>query len=215
MCRCRLPIYTPNSSGAPVVFETQSFEEETEFTGHPVAHINVSCSTLPGGNTPSDIDLFVTIRHIGPDGKEGKSATAVLTSVFYTGTAGDPVPVTKGWLRVSLRKVDSYDPVTHCPVRTYLSTDVQKVEPGEIYPVDVEIWPTNVVVEKGAKLQFEIAAADTQGSGLFLHNHPDDRYAVYSCTHMCRPDIIFKGLNHIHFGKDTKNYIRLPVIPPK
>jgi hypothetical protein len=167
-----------NNSGAPVVFETPLFDEETEFTGHPLAHINVSCSPLPNGINPSDIDLFVTIRHIGPDGKEGTSVMGVLTLVFYTGTAGDPVPVTKGWLRVSLRRVDSYDPITNSPVRTYLSTDVEKVETGQIYPVEVEIWPTNVVVEKGGKLQFEVAATDTQGSGLFLHNHPDDRYAI-------------------------------------
>jgi X-Pro dipeptidyl-peptidase C-terminal non-catalytic domain len=84
--------------------------------------------------------------------------------------------VTKGWLRVSLRKVDSTDPVTHQPIRNYLSSDVQVVEAGKVYPVDVEIWPTNVVVEKGGKLAFEIAPADTQGSGIFLHNHPEDRY---------------------------------------
>jgi len=181
-------------SGTAVAFETEPFKEETEFTGHPVAHLNVSCSALPNGSAPSDIDLFVTIRHIDPNGKE----------VFYTGTAGDPVPVVKGWLRTSLRKVDSYDPITKSPIRTYLSTDVQTVEAGVVYPVDVEIWPTNVIVEKGGKLQFEIAAADTQGSGTFQHNHPEDR-----------SDSIFKGLNHIHFGKGMPNYLRLPVIPPK
>jgi hypothetical protein len=87
------------------------------------------------------------------------------------------VPVTKGWLRVSLRKVDSYDPKTKIPIRTYLSTDVQTVEGGTVYPVDIEIWPTNVVVKKGGKLCFEVAAADTQGSGIFQHNHPEDRYS--------------------------------------
>jgi hypothetical protein len=71
--------------------------------------------------------------------------------------------------------VDFYDPVTHIPVRSYLSTDVQPVISDQVYPVDVEIWPTNVVIEKGGKLRFEIAAADTQGSGIFLHNHPEDR----------------------------------------
>jgi len=69
------------------------------------------------------------------------------------------------------------DPVTEQPIRTYLSSDVQSVDVGTVYPVDVEIWPTNVVVEKGGKLGFEIAPADTQGSGIFLHNHPEDRYS--------------------------------------
>lgn len=81
-----------------VQFETKPFEKETEFTGHIVVHLNVSAtkdenSSAPG---PSDIDLFVTIRHIAADGKE----------ILYTGTVGDPVPVTKGWLRVSLRKIN-------------------------------------------------------------------------------------------------------------
>jgi len=78
---------------------------------------------------------------------------------------------------VSLRKVACYDEATNEPVRTYLSTDVQKVNAGEVYPVDVEIWPTNVIVSKGNKLRFEVAAADTQGSGIFGHNYPEDRYA--------------------------------------
>ena len=116
----------------------------------------------------------MTIRHIDPEGKEGKSRSSS-NLVFYTGTAGDPVPIVKGWLRVSLRKVDHWDEVTKSPVRTYLSTDVQEVKSGEIYPVDVEIWPTNVVIEKGGKLQLEIAPCNTQGSGIFLHNHPEDR----------------------------------------
>ena len=77
------------------------------------------------------------------------------------------MPVTKGWLRVSLRKVDSYDPVTKIPIRTYLSTDVQTVEGGTVYPVDIEIWPTNVVVEKGGKLCFEVAAAIRKTGTLF------------------------------------------------
>jgi hypothetical protein len=49
------------------------------------------------------------------------------------------------------------------------------VRPGEIYPVDVEIWPTNVVAEKDGKIVLEVASGDTQGAGLFLHNDSEDR----------------------------------------
>ncbi|KFA70910.1 hypothetical protein S40288_10147 [Stachybotrys chartarum IBT 40288] len=148
-------------------FTTDPFHAETEITGHVVAHLNVSVTPHPNGPTPSDIDLFLTLRHIGPDDKE----------IFYTGTAGDPVPLTKGWLRVSLRNVDVHN-LKHrewLPYRGYTSKDVLPVIQGEIYAVDVEIWPTNVVVEKGGKLVFEVASGDTQGSGIFLHNDPVDR----------------------------------------
>ncbi|KAF9766044.1 hypothetical protein IL306_001583 [Fusarium sp. DS 682] len=177
-----------------VQFSTPAFEAETEITGHVVAHLNVSVSPDPSGPTPSDIDLFVTLRHFDPSGQE----------VFYTGTAGDPVPVTKGWLRVSLRKVDQEHPKHRewLPHRNYTSKDVQPVIQGEIYAVDIEVWPTNVVVDKGGRLVFEVSSGDTQGSGIFLHNDPVDR----------SPEV-FQGSNHIHFGPRQQNYITLPVIP--
>ncbi|KAI1046501.1 hypothetical protein LB505_011782 [Fusarium chuoi] len=177
-----------------VQFSTPAFEAETEITGHVVAHLNVSVSPDPSGPTPSDIDLFVTLRHFDPSGEE----------VFYTGTAGDPVPLTKGWLRVSLRKVDSEHPKHRdwLPHRNYTSKDVQPVIQGEVYGVDIEVWPTNVIIDKGGKLVFEVSSGDTQGSGIFLHNDPVDR----------SPEV-FQGSNHIHFGPSKQNYITLPVIP--
>jgi len=150
-----------------LTFTTAPFKEETEITGHVVAHLHVSMSPDRGGPTPSDIDLFVTLRHIGPDGNE----------VFYTGTAGDPVPLTKGWLRVSLRKVNKDHPKHRewLPHRDYTSKDVLPVIQGEIYAVEIEIWPTNVIVEQGGKIAFEVSSGDTQGSGIFLHDNPVDR----------------------------------------
>lgn len=79
-----------------VQFISDPFLEEIEITGHSVAHLNVSVTQDINGPAPSDIDLFVTLPYIGPDGKE----------VHYTGTVGDPVPLVKGWLRVSLRQVN-------------------------------------------------------------------------------------------------------------
>ncbi|KAJ5641786.1 hypothetical protein N7490_005786 [Penicillium lividum] len=176
-----------------IQFTTPAFEKETEITGHVVAHLNVSMSANPGGPTPQDIDLFITMRHISAAGKE----------VFYTGTAGDPVPLCKGWLRTSMRKVNKNHVRNrpYLPHRDYYSTDVRPVIPGEVYPVDVEIWPTNVVVEKGAKIVLEIASGDTQGSGMFQHNSPIDRSVEK-----------FQGQNHIHFGLGD-NYVTLPIIP--
>ena len=148
-------------------FLSEKFETETEITGHVVAHLNVSVSPDRGGPTPTDIDLFLTLRHLGPDGNE----------IFYTGTAGDPVPLTKGWLRVSLRKVHEQHPKHRewLPHRDYTSRDVLPVIQGEVYAVDIEIWPTNVIVDKGGRIVFEVASGDTQGSGIFLHDDPVDR----------------------------------------
>ena len=90
------------------------------------------------------------------------------------------------------------------PHRDYFSTDVLPVLPGEVYPVDVEIWPTNVVLEPEARLVFEVSSGDTQGSGIFTHMGTDDRSADK-----------LKGKNHIHFGPPFANYVTLPIIPAK
>ncbi|KAI6856755.1 alpha/beta-hydrolase [Hortaea werneckii] len=178
-----------------VQFTTPPFETETEITGHVVAHLALSASSV-SGHAPSDIDIFVTMRHVSPEGKE----------VFYTGTAGDPVPLTKGWLRVSLRKIEDAHPKHRewLPHREYRSTDVQEVKPDTVYDVDVEVWPTNVVVERGGKLVFEVSSGDTQGSGIFGHNHPKDRSKE-----------VFGGLNHLHFSDKHVNYVTLPIVPAK
>lgn len=151
-----------------VQFTTPAFQEETEITGHIVAHLNVSKDVTSGSSSDKkDIDVFVTLRHISPSGNE----------VFYTGSSGDNVPLCKGWLRVSNRKVKSDHPKNkpYLPYREYLSTDVETVSEGEVYGVDIELWPTNVVVEKGGKLIFEVSSGDTQGSGLFQHTNKNDR----------------------------------------
>lgn len=151
-----------------VTFQTSPFEQETEITGHIVAHLNVSASRDRWGTSPSDIDLFLTLRHLSSSGEE----------INYTGSAGDPVPVTKGWLRVSLRKTNPQHPRhrSWMPYRDYYSTDVLPVIPREVYPVDVEIWPTNVVVEAGSRLVLEISSGDTAGTGFWGHDDPIDRY---------------------------------------
>lgn len=150
-----------------IQFSTPPFEQEIEITGNVLVHLCVSATPEPAGPTPSDIDLFITLRHISAKGSE----------IFYTGTAGDPVPLTKGWLRVSLRKVDAehHKHRAYLPWRQYTSTDVLPVIVGEIYAVDVEVWPTSVVVEPGARLVLEVASGDTQGCGIFRHDDPVDR----------------------------------------
>ncbi|KAL4861439.1 hypothetical protein BDV12DRAFT_204013 [Aspergillus spectabilis] len=176
-------------------FTTPPFNVETEITGHITAHLYVSLEAIPGGTTPSDIDLFVTLRHISSAGEE----------IRYTGSAGDPVPVCRGWLRVSLSKVNErhHRHQPWLPYREYLSTDTLTVIPGEVYPVDVELWPTSVVVEQGERLIFEIASGDTADVGIFRHDDPLDRSPVR-----------FHGTNSVRFGKNWENYVVLPLVPP-
>ncbi|KAJ6192374.1 Alpha/Beta hydrolase protein [Bipolaris maydis] len=176
-----------------VNFRTAPCEEEAEITSHPLAHLVASVSSMDGAS-PCNMDIFLTLRHYDSQGNE----------VFYTGTTGEPVPVVKGWLRLSLRRVDDSHPAhrEYLPHRNYFSSNVQKVIPGELYPVDVEIWPTNGVIGKGHTLDLQIAGRDTQGGGMFEHNHPEDR-----------PESVLKAWNNIHFGPGQQSFLVLPIIP--
>ncbi|PWY97384.1 alpha/beta-hydrolase [Testicularia cyperi] len=163
--------------GDSLLFNTK-FERETEITGHPTLRLLVSVAEQEG-HTPSEIDLFVTLRHLDAGGKE----------IFYTGTAGDPAPIVKGWLRGSVRKVDQTKSHGLWPHRNYLSTDVAPLQPETVYAVDVEIWPTSVVVPVGNTLQLEVGPKDQQGGSVFTHDHPNDRKAE-----------LLKGANILHIG---------------
>lgn len=176
-----------------VRFKTQPAEHEIEITGHPTARLSVAARSL-NGSVPSEIDLFLTLRHYDASNQE----------IFYTGGQGDPVPVVRGWLRVSLRKtVRSPGPLCQImPERNYYSAEVQKVVPGEIYTVDVEIWPTSVVLLPGETLELQISGSDGENVGVFGHDHSEDR-----------PLERLLGYNEIHLGSQHDNFLRLPIIP--
>ncbi|KAF2014095.1 alpha/beta-hydrolase [Aaosphaeria arxii CBS 175.79] len=173
-------------------FTTTPFEHEVEITGHIIAHVNLSVTRKPGGTVPKDIDVFFMMRHWNADGTER----------VFTGTIGDAAAVTRGCQRVSLRKINDKHPHhrEYRPFRDYFSTDVLPVIPAEVYPVDVEIWPTNIVVLPGEKISIEISAGDTPGIGPFVHEGGE------------RTKERFDGINHLHFGPNHINYITLPII---
>src|SRR3569623_108613 len=120
-------------------------------------------------------------------------------------------PKTQGWLRVSQRKLD---PVRSRPEKPVHPHDERlSVVPGEIYEVDVEIWPTSIVIPAGYRLALTIGGCDFArpeaqglmiGSGIFRHDDPADR-----------PTDLFGGRNAIHTGGDRASYLLMPLIPAR
>jgi uncharacterized protein len=164
-----------------VSFETPPMTEATEITGPLVMNLWVSSTT-------EDMDVFVTLRNIGPDGKE----------VSEVGQHGQPVPLTKGWLRASHRKLD---PQRSLPYRPYHPHNERLwLNPGEPVECQIEIWPTCIVLAKGHKLRVDIQPRDGIGSAPYTHYHADYNSGAE---------------NTIHSGGDKQSYLLLPVIPQK
>ena len=105
--------------------------------------------------------------------------------------------MTRGWLQASHRKLD---PERIQPYRPYHSHDeIQKIAPGKVIELDVEIWPTSIVCSVGYRLMLTFEY-DTPGR--MLHYDPLDR-----------PEAEFGGLNTIHTGSGTAPYLLLFHIP--
>ena len=188
--------------GEPAVFWSGPLEEQTEITGPLAARLAVSSST-------ADADLFLTFQAFGPDG----------TEVEFQGTSDPHTPLAQGWLRASHRKLD---PARSWPWRPYHPHDeVQPLTPGETYDVDVEIWPTCVVLPAGCRLALVVGGRDfarpgsgdsgslftSGGSGPWRHTDPADR-----------PAAVFGGTTTIHSGGGSHiggnhSCLLLPVIP--
>jgi uncharacterized protein len=164
--------------GMGISLETPPLAADTEVTGPLAAVLWVSSSS-------EDMDLFLTLRNFTPDGSE----------VMETGQQGQPVPVAKGWLRVSHRELDAelsrpYRPYHRHVRRLYLA-------PGEVVRVEVEIWPTSMVFKKGHRIRLDIQPRDGVGSSHYMHYHAD-----YNA-----------GTNTVYAGGDMDSYLLLPVIP--
>lgn len=166
-----------------VTFFTEPFATDIEITGPLALHLWVSSST-------DDLDVFVTIRDLDPDGNE----------VHGIGSSGEPVPVTKGWLRASQRKPDLQRSTQYRPFHTHDET--HKLTLDQVIPLDIEIWPTSMIYEAGHRLALDIEAHDGSGSGVFLHNDLDDR-----------PLTKLAGTNTVHTGMERHSFLLLPIIP--
>ncbi len=166
--------------GMGIALETPPLPADVEVTGPIAASFWVSSST-------EDMDLFLTLRNFDADGNE----------VLETGQQGTPVPVAKGWLRVSHRELD---PELTLPYRPYHKHQRRLfLKPGEVVKVDVEIWPTSMVFKKGHRIRLDVQPRDGIGSQSYMHYHAD-----YNT-----------GTNTVYAGGERESYLLLPVIPPK
>jgi putative CocE/NonD family hydrolase len=147
-----------------VSFTTEPLAADVEITGHINLVMWVSSET-------DDLDVFAYLRKMNPD--------------------GSVVTATRGILQASHRKLD---PALSTPYRPYHTHDaLQKLTPGEVVPIEVEIWATSMVFEAGSRIRLDVNAHDGQ-----------HYFAAYNL-----------GDNTIYTGGDRASYVLLPIVPAK
>ena len=165
--------------GMGIALETAPLPADLEVTGPLSASFWVSSAS-------EDMDLFLTLRNFDADGNE----------IMETGQQGSPVPVAKGWLRVSHRELD---PELSRPYRPYHKHQRRLyLKPGEIVQVQVEIWPTSMVFKKGHRIRLDVQPRDGIGSQGYMHYHADYNSGAS---------------NTVYAGGQYESYLLLPVIP--
>jgi uncharacterized protein len=188
--------------GDGVTFLTEPLKAATEITGPSALKLFASSST-------SDADLFVVLRVYTGDLKE----------VVFQGAIDPHTPIAQGWLRASHRKLDKNLSLPYRPYHTH--DQKQPLKKGEVAELDIEIWPTCIVIPAGHRLALTVRGKDyvyagpsggklsnfkneLTGCGPFLHDDARDR-----------PAKIFGGTTTLHFDRRRQPYLLLPVIPPK
>ena len=187
--------------GDGLTFRTAPFEVATEVTGPSSVRLTVSSTT-------DDADLFCVLRVFDPDGGE----------VTFQGALDPRSPVAQGWLRVSHRATDPDLSEPYRPYHTHGSP--QLLAPGEMAEVDVEVWPTSIVIPAGYTIGLSVRGRDYtndsgeaddkaaissfknrfSGCGPFLHNDPRDRRGL-------------EGRTTLHLEPNKAARLLLPVIP--
>ena len=192
---------TYKSMGDGLTFLTEPFEKEVELCGPCASKLFISSDTV-------DADLFLVLRLFTPDMKE----------VTFQGSHDPHTPISFGWLRASHRKLDPQKTSFHTPYHTH--DEIQPLEQGKVYELDIEIWATSIVIPKGYRLGLSVRGKDYEtaankipyasifgagkwsGVGPFTHKDPRDRVKE-----------VFHNNVTLHFDGNNAPYVLLPVIP--
>jgi hypothetical protein len=190
---------TFEAMGDGITFLAAPCARDTEVTGPLALRLWVSSTT-------TDADLFAVFRVFTPD----------LREVVFMGAIDPHTPIAQGWLRASHRRLD---PALSTEWRPYHMHDrAEPLSPGEPVALDIELWPTSIVVPAGHRLALTVRGRDYEwqastgarlsnfknelkGCGPFLHDDPRDR-----------PRSVFAGRTTLHAGPGHEAWLLLPIV---
>ncbi|HEV2418364.1 MAG TPA: CocE/NonD family hydrolase C-terminal non-catalytic domain-containing protein [Terriglobia bacterium] len=110
----------------------------------------------------NDAHLFVAVRKVA-DGR----------NVVFEGSFGFGYDVvTKGWLRVALRRVDDASSEPHRPVLHF--DREEPLKPGQVAPVEIELLPSATLFRRGETLRLDVQGRWFWRRNAFFGTFPAD-----------------------------------------
>jgi predicted acyl esterase len=160
-----------------------TFAAPTELTGHMKLKLWVEAEGA------DDMDLFVGVQKLDSSGQ-------VVPFSFLNALEDGPVAL--GWLRVSHRELDANRSTPEQPYHAHLKE--VRLAPGQVVPVEIEIWPSGTRFDAGEQLRLVIQGSDIQ------------KYAP-GVVSMAHTETRNQGVHVIHSGGRCDSHLLVPVIP--
>jgi predicted acyl esterase len=141
-----------------------------------------------GAEDADDLDLFVALTKRDRD---GEIVDFPYANVLEHG------PLALGWLRASHRELDEERSTPTRPV--HMHAREERLAPGEVVAVDIEVWPSGTRFEAGDALEVRIMGSDPY-PGAALWRHPATRN---------------RGTHVVHAGGEWDSQLVLSVLVPE
>jgi putative CocE/NonD family hydrolase len=170
-----------------------TFDEDTELTGYMKLKLWVSAEGA------DDMDLFVGVRKLDRRGRE----------VYFPDLNHiENGQVAYGWLRVSHRRIDAERSTPWQPWRRH--ERIEKLEPGQIVPVEIEILPSATLYRKGESLELTVQGSDIVNP---VNTPQLERGQIVTRVPVRHAVTVNRGRHVIHAGGEYDSHLLVPLVP--
>ena len=185
-------VYTVAANPNAVSF-LATFDSETVLVGYPKAHLFVEARDA------DDMDLFVLVQKLDAHGTPLEAFTtpnhgAMIHDLTDHGATILKYKGSDGRLRVSTRHLDETLSTDDVPAHTF--DRVEKLEPGQIAEIEIDLFPVGLTFYPGEQLRFIISSRNLLGT---LMPAIQEYVGANSGQHV------------IHTGGEHASYLQLPV----
>ena len=184
--------YYVASTADAVSFITR-FEQETVLVGYPKTHLWVEAQGS------DDVDLFVLVQKLDAYGTPLQAFTVLNQSAMVHDLTDHGATILRykgadGRLRASARHLDETLTTDDVPAHSF--DRIEKLSPGEIVDVQVDLLPIGLAFHPGEQLRFVISSRNLLGT--MMPGLPE-----YTGANA--------GQHIIHTGGEHASYLQLPV----
>lgn len=172
---------------------TVRVDSPMEFVGYPKVRLWVEA------DGSDDMDLFVFLQKLNADGEQLEQFNVPnhgpkMQELTRQGAAILKYKGSNGRLRVSMRHLDEASSTDAVPVHSF--DRVEKLSPGEMACVDIDLFPIGLALNPGEQLRLVISGHHLLGGVMpGFDNVPSDNH----------------GRHVVHTGGSHASYLQLPV----